>query len=81
MAAKRHQRVGGVIYPACAFGDGDSVAGCSSAQPLLWLSKATFAMMLRHLGETQMMQSVTPEIDPNAICFADFPKYLDVGHT
>lgn len=82
MAAKGHQRVSSVICPACAFSDGDGLAGCcSSAQPLVWLSKATISVVPKHLGETWTMQSVTPVIDPNAICFADFPKYLDVWHT
>lgn len=37
--------------------------------------------MLKHLGETWTMQLLTPEIDPNVICFADFPDYLGVWHT
>lgn len=81
MAAKGHQRVGSVICPALAFRDGDSVAVCDSAQPLAWLLKATFSVRLKHLGKMWTMQSVTPEIDPNGICLADFPKYLDVWHT
>lgn len=81
MASKGHQRIGSVICPACAFSDGDGLAGCNTAQLLGWLSKATFSIMLKHLGETWTMQSLTPEIDPNAICFADFLNYLGVWHT
>lgn len=81
MAAKGHQRVSSVIFPGCASGDGDGIAGCDSASPLVWLYNATFSIMLKHLGETWMIESVTPGIDPNGICFADFSKYLDVWHT
>lgn len=80
MATKGHQRAKSIICSALTFSDGDSIAGCDSAWPLACLSKATFSVMLKHLGETWMMPSVTPEIDPNGIYLADFPKYLDVWH-
>ena len=44
------------------------LAGRDSAQALAWLSKAIFCVLLKPLGETWMMQSVTPEIDSNDIC-------------
>lgn len=74
MAAKGHQRVGSVIYPACAFSAADGGAGCSSAQPLVCLSKAIFSIMLEHLGETWTAPSVTRKLIQMPFVLQIFPN-------
>lgn len=74
MAAKGHQRVGSVIYPACAFSAADGVAGCSSAQPLVWMSQAVVSIMLEHLGETWTVQSVTRKLIQMPFVLQIFPN-------
>lgn len=74
MVSKGHQRVGGVICPAHTISDGDSVTGCDPTQPLAWSSEAILSILLKHLGETWGVQSVTPEVGPKGICLQICPN-------